>query len=168
MIRVVAVSMLITLGVTACAVAQDPPVATPLAAAKTTCDELVLAEESVDLVLVDRALVPYSRTILGVETTYEDGRGRTLTMVSGGYLDDITETYDDLQPAGTIRLVGETADLLRGTFLGTRIAVAYRLGADPPCSTLAVVGIGFSTEVFKELARDMTLRVHGEALTAQQ
>lgn len=168
MLRFVAVSMLITMGVSACTAAEEPPRAIPLGAAKITCDELVLAEESVDLVLVDRVLVPYSRTVLGVETTYEDGRGRTLTIVSGGYLDDVTETYDDLQPAGTIRLVGETADLLRGTFLGTRIAVAYRIGADPPCSTLAVVGIGFSAEEFTEVARDMTLRVHAEALPVQQ
>lgn len=163
MLRFLAAAALLGIGISACAPDQERPVATPLEAAKTTCDELVLANDAFGLELVDRVLVPYSRQILGVEATYEDDLGRRLNVVSGGYLDDITETYDDLQPAGTTELADATADVLEGSFLGTPITVAYLIGADPPCSTLAVVAIGFSPEEFVELARDMTLMEHGTA-----
>lgn len=152
--------VLVGLGLAGCSTAQQTPVANPLTAAKTTCDELVIVDEPLGISLVDRVLVPYSRTILGVEATYEDDQGRTLTVVSGGYLDDITETYDELEPAGRIKLGDSNADLLEGLHLGVPIAVAYRLGSSPPCSTLAAVAIGFSTEEFVELSRAMTLREH--------
>jgi len=161
MLRILAVSTLLTLSIGACAATQEPPVATPLTAGKTTCDELVLPNDVLGLEIVDRVLVPYSREILGVEATYEDNLGRRLTAVSGGYLDDITETYDNLQPAGTTELADATADVLEGSFLGTPITVVYLIGSDPPCSTLAVVAIGFSPEEFAEIAPGMMLMEHG-------
>lgn len=163
MLRFLAISTLLTLSIGACTAAQGPPVATPLTADKTTCDELVLANNAFGLELVDRVLVPYSREILGVEATYEDSLGRRLTVMSGGYLDDITETYDDLQPAGTTELADATADVLEGSFLGTPITVVYLIGADPPCSTLAVVAVGFSPEEFAEIVREITLTEHRTA-----
>ncbi len=160
MFRTLAIATLVSLGAAACTTSQERPEASPLPAAKTTCNELVLTSGSSTLELVDRVLVPYSRTILGVEAEYEDDHGRSLMLISGGYLDDITEPYDNLQPAGTMQLGSGTADLLEGSFFGTPIAVAYRLGTDPPCSTLAAVAIGFSTEAFTELALEIELRKH--------
>lgn len=160
MFRTLVIAALITLGAAACTREPQPPAASPLAAAKTTCTELVLASASSDLKLVDRVLVPYSRTLLGVEAEYEDDQGRSLLLISGGYLDDITEPYDNLQPAGTTQLGSGTADVFEGSFFGTPIAVAYLVGTDPPCSTLAAVAIGFSTEAFTELALEMELRTH--------
>ena len=158
--RALVTSLVIALALAACAMEQPQPEATTLAAAKDTCDELVFAGNSSSLTLVDRVLVPYSRTIFGVEATYEDDQGRTLILVSGGYLDDIIEAYDELEPAGAIELGGNAADLLEGLYIGVPIGVAYRLGSNLPCSTLAAVAIGFSSEEFAELVREMTLREH--------
>ena len=158
MLRALVTSLVMAMTLAACATAQPQSETITLAASKTTCDELVLARDSTSLTLVDRVLVPYTRTILGVEATYEDDQGRTLILVSGGYLDDITEAFDNLEPSGSMKLGDVAADTLSGSFLGAPIEVAYRLGTDPPCSTLAVVAIGFSSEELVELARGMTLR----------
>jgi len=161
MLRVAALGTLLSLVIAACAAPAGPPPATTETGEKSTCDELVFPAQSDGIRLVDRVLVPYTKRVLGVEAEYQDDQERTLTLISGGFLDDITEPYDDLALEGTVQLADATADVLVGSFFGSQITIAYRLGNDPPCSTLAAVAVGFSTEEFAEFARGMTMLKHG-------
>lgn len=106
------------------------------AAAKQSCP-------TVDLVLdgareVDRVLVPLSPEILGERQSYEfDGGG--LTLISGGYFDDITEPFDDLRLSESFQIRGATAEVLRGDHVGSVVTVVLwrERGLRPPCDARA-------------------------------
>ena len=93
----------------------------------------------------DRNLVPYSRTVLGVDATWSDASGaRSVEVLDGGYVDDITEPYDNLAPARDITLSGTHVTVLTDLFLNRRVYLGYwRVpGVDRPCDVHALVTIG--------------------------
>jgi len=143
---------------TACA-APEREVSSTVPSGKVTCDEVVATILPEDMDLVDRSLVPYSRTLLGIEAEYK-GAGRNLSLVSGGYLDDIMEGYDDLLPAGSRDLLGGRARLLSGAYLdrSVRAALVTETDAIVPCGTRAIIGVGFTREEFETVLSGLTIR----------
>jgi hypothetical protein len=98
---------------------------------------------------VSRELVGFGPTLLGVETTWA-GDGVRVETVAGGYVDDLTEAYDDLRPAGVVALPGGAeAEILRGSLLGDPVVVA--VWRDPalevPCDVRALVITGAERRV---------------------
>jgi hypothetical protein len=85
-------------------------------ATKTTCPDVAwIPPASVHLEQSSRELVPFSPTLLGVHATWL-GDGITVETVSGGYVDDLTEAYDNLHVTGTLPLRSDPgAEILRGT-----------------------------------------------------
>jgi hypothetical protein len=82
-----------------------------------------------------RELVPFGPTVLGVNTSWQ-GDGFTVETVAGGYVDDLTEPYDDLRPTGMLSLSGDPdAEVMRGSLQGKRVLlVLWRDGSQPvPC-----------------------------------
>ena len=148
----------LTLATVACTTAEKT-VSSTVPAGKDTCDEVIATVLPEGMRLVDRNLVPYSRTLLGVEAEYE-GPGRNLSLVSGGYLDDILEAYDDLLPVGTREMLGGSASLLAGEYLDQSVRVALSADADMivPCGTRAIVAVGFTQDEFEAILRGLTVR----------
>ena len=91
-------------------------------AAKSTCPDVLWdGPPSLQLEQISRELVPWSPTLLGVDTTWR-GDGFTVETVSGGYMDELTEPYDDLQQTGTRSLQGDPeAAILHGSFQGSPV-----------------------------------------------
>jgi hypothetical protein len=113
-----------TVALTACsqtptsAEADSPrAAATTRPATKATCPDVLWdPPSSLQLEQTSRELVPWSPTLVGVDTTWR-GDGFTVETVSGGYMDELTEPYDDLQQTGTRTLQGDPeAAVLRGSF----------------------------------------------------
>ena len=124
---------------------QAAPTPPTRPAAKSTCPEATLTSE---MEPIDRVLVPYSDTLLGVETVWgtEDKRIR---LVSGGYLDDVLEAYDDLEESGRTELRDSEATLLRSSLMDVPVRVAvWREDVEAPCDTHALIAIGLSDEEF--------------------
>lgn len=123
-------------------------------AAKTTCADVVLdPDPSLGVIRTSRELVAFSPTLLGVETTWA-GDGFTAETVAGGYVDDLTEAYDDLRPTGTMTVQGGAeAEILRGRLLGDSVVVAvWRDPAfDVPCDVRALVITGAERTTEEEL-----------------
>jgi hypothetical protein len=97
-----------------------------------------------------RELVPFSPTLLGVQSTW-DGDGFTVETVAGGYVDDLTEEYDNLQLSSTIPLRNDLgAEVLHGTLQGSPVLVVlWRDETQPvPCDVqvLIVQGADVATE----------------------
>ena len=151
----------LTLTCAACAPSRTM-VSSTVPAGKETCDEVIATVLPEGMRLVDRNLVPYSRTLLGVEAEYE-GTGRNLSLVSGGYLDDILEAYDDLLPAGSADLLGGTASMLAGEYLDLSVRAALLTDTDvnAPCGTRAIVGVGFTEEEFQAVLSGLVVRSRG-------
>ena len=114
--------------------------------AKDTCAETTLVSE---LEAIDRILMPYGETLLGVETTWGD-ETRQLQIISGGYLDDVFEAYDDLAEVGEADVRGARATVFATSFLGrpVRAAVWREAEESPPCDAHAVIATGLSAEEF--------------------
>ena len=148
----------LALATAACATVETT-VSSTVPAEKVTCDEVIATVLPEGMRLVDRNLVPHSRTLLGVEAEYE-GAGRNLSLVSGGYLDDILEAYDDLLPAGRSDVLGGTASLLAGEYLDQSVRAALLTDSDAivPCGTRAIVGVGFTPEDFEAVLSGLTVR----------
>lgn len=123
--------------------------ATPRSGLKTTCPEATVTPPP-GLVLADRELVPFSRTLLGVHTTYEAAGGGRLEVLSGGYVDDLTEDYDDLRVVATRPVDGQSTAVLQGSLLATtaRLVVWRRPGTAAPCDVHAVVATDLSDADF--------------------
>ena len=123
-------------------------------AQKTTCEDVALAPPpSLGVVRTSRELVAFSPTLLGVESTWA-GDGFTAETVAGGYVDDLTEAYDDLRPTGTMTVEGGAeAEILRGRLLGDSVVVAvWRDPAfDVPCDVRALVITGAERPTEEEL-----------------
>lgn len=119
---------------------------------KDTCPDARLTGLPAGFALTDRELVPFSRTTLGVHATYRaaSGPGQVETL-SGGYVDDLTENYDDLHPVSTTMIAGTSTDVLEGTQLGSavRLVVWRQPGTPPPCDVHAVIGTGTGAAQFE-------------------
>ncbi len=122
---------------------------TPTQAARVTCPEPETTHTRPTLELADRELVPLSESTYGVESTFgTDERG--FMLVSGGYLDDVLEAYDDLQKVGEAAVRGVDADMLAGTFVrpdDTRAAI-WREPDEPPCDAHALVAWNLTAKQF--------------------
>lgn len=93
-------------------------------AAKRTCPDVTWAvPASMGLERASRELVPFGPTLLGVQSTWR-GHGFTVETVSGGYVDDLTEPYDNLAPTGTLSLHGDPhAEVMHGSLQGSPVLV---------------------------------------------
>jgi len=138
----------------------DPGAAAPASrsAAKETCHDVIWdPSPSLQVERTSRELVGFSPTLLGVHSTWT-GDGFTAETVAGGYVDDLTEAYDDLHVTRSLTLEhGTEAELLRGRLLDTPIlAVIWR---DPsqevPCDVHALVVTGADVGLEEELLRGL-------------
>lgn len=138
-----AVALLLTLTAVGCSgssadgsAAVDRPAANSRPAVKETCPDVAWQPPaSVRVEQGARELVPFGPTLLGVDSTWR-GNGFIVQTVAGGYVDDLTEPYDDLQPSGTIAVSGDpAAEVMRGTFQGRPVLmVLWRdLAQAVPC-----------------------------------
>lgn len=114
-------------------------------AAKETCSDVAWdPPPGRGIVRTSRELVGFSPTVLGVTTTWA-GEGLTAETVAGGYVDDLTETYDDLHLTRSLTLAsGAEAEVLHGRLLAASvIAVVWREPyEDVPCDVHALVLTG--------------------------
>jgi len=104
-----------------------------------------------------RELVGVGPTLLGVQSTWT-GNDVTVETVAGGYVDDLTESYDDLRTVGTRDLSGgSTAEVLAGQLLGESVlVVAWRdASQEVPCDVHALVITGADVAVQTELLRGL-------------
>jgi len=147
-----AAALLITGTVSAAGCAAGGAQATPHGAAastrpaaKETCDDVVWEPPpELHVTRTSRELVGFSPTLLGVYTTWA-GDGFTAETVAGGYVDDLTEAYDDLHVTGSLTLgPGVEAEVLHGQLLEAPVlAVIWRDPADEvPCDVHALVITG--------------------------
>lgn len=92
-------------------------------ATKMTCPDVQLTlPASLHLVPTSRALVPFSPVLLGVEATFSGRGGLFVETLSGGYVDDITEPYDDLHVTGHRSVAGDpSAEVMRGSLQGSPV-----------------------------------------------
>jgi hypothetical protein len=166
-LRVVIVAVALAIAAAGCAGAArssfEPPTSDPAprGAAKVTCEEVVPGWIPPGIELADRRLVPFSEALLGVEAEYL-GDGVFLHFVSGGYLDDVLEPYDDLAPLDRRRAAGDPAQVMGGSFVGFPLFVVtwQVLGEVAPCSTRAVVAVGLTRRDFDAVVDDLTVRAH--------
>ncbi len=139
------VVLVVLLGCSSVDEARPSPATRP--AHKSTCAEAKLES---GLPSKDRLLVPYGPTLLGVETTW-GGEGQEVTIISGGYLDDVFEAYDDLEQIGTMKLRGTEATLFSSSLLEEPIrAAVWREDLEPPCDAHAIIAIGLNDQEFAE------------------
>jgi hypothetical protein len=123
-------------------------------ATKETCPDVSWTPPpSVPLVATGRELVPFSPRLLGVHTTWAGG-GLTVETTAGGYVDDLTEPYDDLSSGDSLSLAdGVEAEVLRGRFQEAPLLfVLWREpSADPPCDVHVLLVKGADPTVEAEL-----------------
>lgn len=102
---------------------QTPPTAASRPVEKTTCAEATFSELPAGWELSDCRLVPYGPALLGVEAKFEcpgDGEGRAI-LISGGYLDDVLEAYDDLTFDRWREVSGNRAMTFAGSLMTERV-----------------------------------------------
>jgi hypothetical protein len=117
-------------------------------ATKQTCPAPVVPADS-GFALVDRNLVGFGPTLLGVDEHYA-GDGIAMQVVSGGYFDEITEPYDTVQLVGKTPVRGAQAEVLSGPYQNSIVHIALwrEPGLDVPCDAHAIVATGISEPQF--------------------
>jgi len=129
------------------------------AASKTTCHQALLSEPPNGMVLTDRTLVPYSSMLLGVEATFSDETGaRTIQVLSGGYMDELTESYDDLRVTAQATVDGRAATVLSGSLLTLDVQLASwrNVDATPPCDMYAAIATNVTPTDFAQALASIT------------
>jgi hypothetical protein len=136
-------------------------------AAKSTCPQAVVTQPPAGMEVSERELLPFSSTQLGMNTVISDtadaaepsARSRTIEVVSGGYVDELTESYDDLRPAGTISVTGQPVTLLAGSLLNATVKVVIwrQPGVVPPCDVHAVLATNLSMQQFKAVVESVRI-----------
>lgn len=134
-------------------------------AAKSTCPQAVVMQPPAGMEVTERELVPFSSTQLGVNTVISDAAdaaerssgSRTIEVVSGGYVDELTESYDDLQPVGTISVTGQPVSLLAGSLLSStvKLVIWRQPEVAPPCDVHAVLATNLSKQQFKAVVESV-------------
>ena len=135
-------------------------------AAKSACPQAVVTQPPAGMEVSERELVPFSSSQLGTNTVITDGadgaepassRSRTIEVVSGGYVDELTESYDNLQPVETISVTGERVSLLAGSLLNSTVNVVIwrQAGVAPPCDVHAVLATNLSKQQFKAVVESV-------------
>ena len=105
------------------AAAAQPAVSTRPALKQTCPDVVWTPPTSLGIEQSSHQLVPFGPTILGVQSTWQ-GAGFSVETVAGGYVDDLTEPYDNLATTGKIPLQGDPqAEIMRGTLQSRRVLV---------------------------------------------
>ncbi|MEO7378376.1 MAG: hypothetical protein ABI074_17095 [Nakamurella sp.] len=106
------------------------------------------------MVLADRQLTEFSATLVGVQTLYSDATGaQTIQIMSGGYADEITESYDNLVPVGSVRIAGADAAVLTGSLLTDRVRLVFwkMSGLAAPCDNHVIIATNVPEEVFNSV-----------------
>jgi hypothetical protein len=134
-------------------------------AAKSTCPQAVVTQPPAGMEVSERELVPFSSTQLGMNTVISETddaaepspRSRTIEVVSGGYVDELTESYDNLRPVGTISVTGQPVSLLAGSLLNSTVQLVIwrQPGVAPPCDVHAVLTTNLSKQRFKEVVESV-------------
>ena len=123
----------------------QPAAASARPAAKDSCSQVGWEPHpELGLEQTSRELVGFSPTLLGVESRWA-GPGITVQTVAGGYVDDLTEPFDDLTVTGHLQLAGGIeAEVLRGSLQETPVlAVLWRdPSQDVPCDVHALLAVG--------------------------
>jgi len=136
-------STAVTLG--ACASASPPSAtSTTRPAAKTTCSEINLNVPS-DFELVEQRLFGLDPRNLGRERRYRTpADDLRIIAISGGYLDDVLDAYDDLAPAGKRAVGGLAVEGYSGSFFGQPVFVTTWLDPESPslCARRVVTSFG--------------------------
>lgn len=157
-VRRLSLLTMLLIGLASCGTQEGSQPTVP--ADKATCEEIVPTVLVRDIELTDRALVPLSRTLLGVEAEYEGTEG-IINVVSGGFLDDQIEAYDDLLPVDDISVLGgHRAELQSGTFFGEPVLLATWKdpALDPLCQLRAVVTVGLDLAEFRTILAGLGTR----------
>jgi len=127
-------------------------------ATKATCKDVDwVPPDGIPLQQTSRELVDFSPTLLGVQTTWS-GDGFTAQTIAGGYVDDLTEPYDDLHLVRTIpRPGGADVDVLEGGLLQSPVlfAVWQDTQQDVPCDVRALVVTGADAPTQDALLRGL-------------
>lgn len=136
-------------------------------AAKSTCPQAVVTQPPAGMEVSERELVPFSSTQLGMNTVVSDtadaaepsARSRTIEVVSGGYVDELTESYDDLRPVGTVSVTGQPMTLLAGSLLSSTVKVVIwrQPGVVPPCDVHAVLATNLSKQQFNAVVESVRI-----------
>jgi hypothetical protein len=123
-------------------------------AAKETCPDVRWTPPpSLGIEQTHRELVPFTPSLLGVHAMWA-GNGVTVETSAGGYVDDLTEPYDDLGSAGSMTLAhGAEAEVLRGHAQEAPLLVLLwrEPSVEPPCDVHAVLITGANPAVEKDL-----------------
>ena len=147
--RTAAALVLVLVATVGCGGGAAPrPTAATRPVAKVTCPSPVVSTDA-GFELVNRNLVGYGPTTLGVEEEYASD-GATLQIVSGGYFDEITEPYDTVQPVGTVHVRGADAEVLAGPYQDAIVHIALwrEPGIEVPCDAHAIVATGVTEQRF--------------------
>jgi hypothetical protein len=121
---------------------------------RMTCPELVFTQAPEGFELSDRELIPFSPAVVGVETTYSSGVDRQeIQLLSGGYADEVTETYDNLTPVRNLRVLDADAVILSGSLLtnSVRIVLWRAPASTAPCDLHAAIGLNISDDQFDRI-----------------
>jgi hypothetical protein len=134
-------------------------------AAKNTCAQAIVTQVPSGMEVSERELVPFSSTQLGVNTVFSDttgaaepsSRSRRIEVVSGGYVDELTESYDDLRPIETVSVTGQPVTHLAGSLLSSTVNVVIwrQPGVAPPCDVHAVLATNLSKQQFKAVVKSV-------------
>jgi hypothetical protein len=133
-------------------------------AAKNTCTQAIVTKVPSGMEVFERELVSFSSTQLGVNTVFSDtgaaepsSRSRRIEVVSGGYIDELTESYDDLRPIETVSVTGQPVTLLAGSLLSSTVNVVIwrQPGVAPPCDVHAVLATNLSKQQFKAVVKSV-------------
>jgi hypothetical protein len=137
----------------------DPAARSTRPAVKETCPDVAWTPPpSLRIEQTHRELVPFSPTLLGVHAMWA-GDGVTVETSAGGYVDDLTEPYDDLGSAGSMTLAhGVEAEVLRGHAQEAPLLVLLWRdpSVQPPCDVHAVLITGADPVVEKDLLARLT------------
>lgn len=122
-------------------------------ASKETCETPRLTRLPAGLEARDRELVPLSSTLLGVEATFDDGNRRSVSVISGGYLDNVLEAYDDLSVVNRLNTTVGRLTVLEGTLLNDTVRAAYWRQTDVavPCDVRAVFAVNVAEPAFARM-----------------
>ena len=140
-------------------------------AAKSTCPQAIVTRPPSGMNVSERELVPFGPTQLGVNTVISDATGtaeppsRMIEVVSGGYVDELTESYDNLRPAGTVSVMGQPVSLLAGSLLNStvKLVIWREPEVTPPCDVHAVLATNLSMQQFKGVVKSVRVK-HSPAL----
>jgi len=107
-----------------------------------------------DLTSSNRELIPLSSTLLGVQSSFANPDGaRTVQVISGGYVDDIAEAYDNLRPTRSAEVLGSRVTVLTTDFMNRQVWLGYwrQSGVARPCDVHAVISRGLGEAEFREV-----------------